>query len=334
VKQFDESAREIVLEEVCLLLRQFYFGERLARGSLDRVLFLPDLVGTNPRAGLRSVRFLDIQRKGNSQKALLRLLEDRVKQRFGLTLAACGTTPAHYVYLDDCLYTGNTLYHDLKEWLPNAAPNTTLHVVLFGLHTQARDYQTGRLKSLLQPKKVSLKFWTTHTFHNKPEQAARYDCLWPRWMPADEGVSRYAQRVAARATEKGWKPRLLRPNGVPNVEHPFSTPAARDVVEEQFFKAGVKIIGFTASPKPEMRPFGYEVLESFGFGALFVSYRNISNNCPLALWYGDPQARSGPLSKWYPLFLRQANEAAGSRPPAVGVPSFEVDGPADDEIPF
>src|SRR5262249_19028590 len=155
--------------------------------------------------------------------------------------------PAHYVYLDDCLYTGNTFYHDIKDWLPKASPNTTLHVILFGLHTQARDYQADRLKSL-QPRKVSLKFWTTHTFHNKADQAARYDCLWPRWMPADEGVTGYVQRVAARAKEKNGKPRMLRPNAAPDVEYAFSTPSARDVVEEQFFKAGVKIISFAASP--------------------------------------------------------------------------------------
>src|SRR4051794_36101924 len=71
VNQFDELARETLLEEVSLLLRQFYFTERLAYQSLDRLLFLPDLVGTNPRDGLRRVRFLDIQRKGQSQKALL-----------------------------------------------------------------------------------------------------------------------------------------------------------------------------------------------------------------------------------------------------------------------
>ena len=56
---------------------------------------------------------------------------------------------------------------------------------------------------------------------------------------------------------------------------------------------------------------GYEYLESFGFGATFISYRNIANNCPLALWWGDPDApASHPFSKWYPLFSHKANESA------------------------
>ena len=46
------------------------------------------------------------------------------------------------------------------------------------------------------------------------------------------------------------------------------------------------------------RPLGNMVLETFGFGALVVTFRNCPNNAPLALWAGDP---------WYPLFPRKTN---------------------------
>ena len=276
--------------------------------------------------------FLDIQRNGQSQKTLLRELETRMKQRFGLPLKSCGDPPSHYVYLDDCLYTGHTLIYDIKAWVPQAVAGTALNIVLFGIHTAGRDYATKELRPLLQPRKMTLRFWTTHTFHNSRIQPVRYDCLWPRWMPADDAVVEYVGRVMQRTQEIGLKRplKLLRANVDPAPEYGFSSAAARDVVEEQFFKAGVKIIGFAASPKPEMRPLGYEKLESVGFGAVFVCYHNIANNAPLALWYGDPQAKTGPLSRWYPLFPRRPNEPARSR-------ASDLEGPVPGEekvIPF
>jgi hypothetical protein len=73
--------------------------------------------------------------------------------------------------------------------------------------------------------------------------------------------------------------------------------------------AGVHIVSLSKDPKPQMRPLGYDTLLTLGFGGLLITYRNISNNCPLALWWGDPDApENHPLSQWYPLFPRRINE--------------------------
>lgn len=34
---------------------------------------------------------------------------------------------------------------------------------------------------------------------------------------------------------------------------------------------------------------GYDNRISFGFGAFFATYMNMSNNCPLAYWWGGQQ---------------------------------------------
>jgi hypothetical protein len=95
---------------------------------------------------------------------------------------------------------------------------------------------------------------------------------------------------------------------VPARETLFSSPAAREVVERTFMRAGAYIVSLPANPKVQMRPLGYEYLESLGFGSVVVTYRNVANNCPLALWWGDPsKPPSHPLSKWYPLFPRRVN---------------------------
>jgi hypothetical protein len=84
----------------------------------------------------------------------------------------------------------------------------------------------------------------------------------------------------------------------------FTSPEAREVVERAFLKAGAMLVCAAKNPAESMRPLGFEKLISLGFGSMFITYRNISNNCPLALWYGDP-SKSGPLSLWYPLFPRK-----------------------------
>ena len=47
---------------------------------------------------------------------------------------------------------------------------------------------------------------------------------------------------------------------------------------------------------------------SLGFGAFFATCFNISNNCPLAFWWGDLWSLSSEtLGKWYPLLPREVN---------------------------
>ena len=58
-------------------------------------------------------------------------------------------------------------------------------------------------------------------------------------------------------------------------------------------------------PSEMLKPLGYSLFDP-GFGSMFVTYRNCPNNCPLALWYGNPEYPSNhPFSRWYPLFPRK-----------------------------
>ena len=50
-----------------------------------------------------------------------------------------------------------------------------------------------------------------------------------------------------------------------------------------------------------IRPLGATLLKTFGFGSTIVTFRNCANNCPPALWAGDP---------WIPLFPRSTNSDA------------------------
>ena len=78
----------------------------------------------------------------------------------------------------------------------------------------------------------------------------------------------------------------------------FSSEEARNLLEQEFLKAGVKIRQECPNLGDTQRPLGHSTLVTLGFGSLLITFRNCPNNAPLALWVGDP---------WYPLFPRTTN---------------------------
>ena len=85
----------------------------------------------------------------------------------------------------------------------------------------------------------------------------------------------------------------------------FASEEDRQILERSLLWAGQKIVGLSSHPSPRLKPLGYSRFAP-GFGSLFVTYRNCSNNCPLALWWGDPAyPTSHPLGNWYPLVQRK-----------------------------
>ncbi len=133
--------------------------------------------------------------------------------------------------------------------------------------------------------------------------------LWPERIVDDQAVHSYTTELAAFFTEKGWSANdLFRPATIPGEETLFSSPQARKVVERAFLKKGIQLATAGRQRAESIRPLGFEKISSLGFGTFFVTYRNIANNCPLVLWWGDPNLpATHPLGKWYPLFPRSTN---------------------------
>ena len=94
-----------------------------------------------------------------------------------------------------------------------------------------------------------------------------------------------------------YKPHLRTPGQVGG-KGIFSSDEARQLLEEEFLKAGVRIRQMCPNLNKYQRPLGNMLLETLGFGSLIVTFRNCPNNAPLALWAGDP---------WHPLFPRTTN---------------------------
>ncbi len=295
VCQFAPADQVTILEEMRALLQAYYVSREDARYFLAGLLRHPDLFGRDVRAGLRATRFLQIQRKGQSQADLLVLVDEILQAEHGLRLAECGAQPRAYVYLDDCLFSGETALQDLKDALHSFAPRTTLHLVVIAAYWRGLDRLRGELDPLARRAGLTVKYWRAHEFYDIADVPTRYDALWPRPSAVDGPVQAYLKTLPGR------RPRdLFRPDGVPFEDTLFSSATARDVVERAFLQVGARLVLQSRVPNPYQRPLGYEKAPSLGFGAFLVTYRNCPNNCPLVLWWGV-------ANRWYPLFRRKTN---------------------------
>jgi hypothetical protein len=307
---FTEQYQLTILSEMDRILGRFYINRERAVAFCQNIIKRQATFGADLGAGVAATKFLQIQRKGSSQNELLELLAEAVRQEYGLVLAHCGADPSRYLYLDDCIYSGNTIAHDLEDWLPQARERVPLTILTFGSHSigVSRLYKVQR--RFMQEKHIAIDFLSAKNLQlrNNPFREGNVsDCYWPRELAGVNDAADYIAELRRRREGQQYGPRLYRPNGNPHREEIFSSAEARDTIEYAFLKAGLHIMSLPQNANQHMRPMGYEYLESLGFGALPVFYRNISNNAPLALWWGDPN-EGYPLNQWRPLFLRKPNE--------------------------
>lgn len=113
----------------------------------------------------------------------------------------------------------------------------------------------------------------------------------PTVLPDDDDLQNYVQSE----TKFPFEPR---PPGGRLRNNIFSSENGRQLLEKELLLAGVRIRSFCANPSQSMRPLGFGSF-NIGFGSTIVTYRNCPNNCPLALWWGDPNASPyHPFNHW------------------------------------
>lgn len=71
IRQFDEELQVPILREMDHVLKQTYFSRSETSRFLERVFKTQKLVGDDPCAFFRGVRFLDIQGEGPARKKCL-----------------------------------------------------------------------------------------------------------------------------------------------------------------------------------------------------------------------------------------------------------------------
>jgi hypothetical protein len=186
--QFDAADQLTILEEVDALLRKYYVSRSIARDFVRGLLTNANIIGADLAAGVKQTHFLRVSRKGSSQNELLAVVDELLQELFGLRTQACGADPTQYLYLDDCLFSGNTAWHDLHPWLPHATTGTKLNVVFFAMHSYGLRYLRNNLDAETNARSITTSYWGVHQIKNRPWETQAYECLWPRIIAGDPHV--------------------------------------------------------------------------------------------------------------------------------------------------
>lgn len=294
VKQFDAAVQIPILQEMDHVLKRTYISRKRAEKFLEIVFETEKLVGDDPCAFWKSVKFLDIQDRGNSQKAMLELfgtiLEERCKHQIGDD----PTVPNTFVYLDDAIFTGNHVRYNFEKWIANEAPKkAAVYIITIAQYTLGQSYANKEIKKAAEKngKEIDFRWWCGMNLENHQNNITTSDVLWPTEIPDDHWVKAYIATLKYKL--------LSRPAGSVGKGKIFSSDEGRQLLEQEFLKAGAKIRDKSFSNTADsVRPLGHMSLESLGFGSMIVTFRNCPNNAPLVLWAGDP---------WVPLFPRITN---------------------------
>ena len=319
ISQFDPGARTPMLEELDHILKQTYFSKSKLQNWLNMLASAPDFVGATPTAFWSGTSILRLQSRGTSQGDVSSLLEQVVAFKWRVTIGS----PAgggSFIYLDDFIFTGNTAVADLSSWIASTAPATIdLRVVLVAVHTYGEYYLRKQLEKAAATagKALTLSIWRSGVFEDRKADVDRAEVFRPTMTSAvgDPDVDAYIAELVALG-----RPPVLRPAGAMPTTGVFKASASRDVLERELLRAGAKLRARCASPKRVMRPLGFSTLDTLGFGATVVTYRNCPNNAPLALWWGDAATSSGALA-WYPLLPRRQPTSTSSWLAALRNPS-------------
>lgn len=301
--QFTPEQQLPFLREFNHVIKKTFITRKNMKDFLLSLVTNQKLAGNDAKNFWSSANFLNIQQNGQSQKEMLKLFSKCLKKECELDLDECGENDGDFIYIDDVIFSGNRVGNDLEQWIVHDAPQLAkVHVIVAAIHSGGEYWVKNRLNRVIEKsgKRIDISYWRAIEIENRKWFKNTSEVLWPTIAPDVPEVNAYM----ALDERFPFEPR--QPSAA--VISPFSSETGRQVLESEFLIAGAKIRAMSENPKPSMRPLGYSQF-SVGFGSMIVSYRNCPNNCPLAMWWGDPDAASGALH-WYPLLQREGYSSA------------------------
>ena len=287
IRQFDADVQVPMLRELDYVFKRTYVSKAKAQQLFNVV------VDHYPCDFWRSAHLLSVQEHGSSQAEIRELVGLVLKEKCGPDIDYTGIDGGDFVYLDDAIFTGERVMRDLSAWIRGSAPHgATVRLMAIATHRYAIyqiDAGNENFNALKKQKEIDVRIARFHefVFENRRAHRNQSDVLWP---------------IAEVYDSPAFQPRIP----LQRVSRVFSSEQGRQLLEKEFLEAGQNIRGFANDPSPRLKPLGFSPFEP-GFGSLFVTFRNCPNNCPLALWYGNPSSypESHPLGRWYPLFPRK-----------------------------
>jgi len=291
IEQFPSKTRQPILEELAFLLNKTYIDSNAMKVYVDKVI-----EKLSKQDNLENYHFLNFKKNGNSRLQLLELIKvnNCINQNIEQT--------NKFVYIEDVLYTGNTLIKDLEFWVKEYLNNDTsliegIWIFYHSIHTSNIKYVKGRLKELFGNIPI---YWNCifNVYDNKHISNDNYDAFSIMNNKLSEKSISYAEKLKKEKPNVTFFRKKSRKPG-----KFISSASSREIMERYFYEKGVEI--FDNVTKTQFRPLGYHYLYSLGFGATTITHWNCPNNAPLVLWWGNPE--HSYLGDWYPLFPRIVN---------------------------
>lgn len=304
VNQFEELDRTFVLTELLYVLKQgIYVSKEKAKQILwEFVIKASEYYDYQSiESFLRSAHFISSQNPVKSQSVILALLEGIIQDNVGLTLNECGTLGIkHYIYLDDVLASGGTFKMGIKKFIDDndllsdfVDGKITFLAYFFCLHTWGTDNTRYSLKMLFNENNFFLnkeKFiiGAYYKIENSIKGfKEKLNLVYPEKSKPEYDVF-LASLVHATAQEN----KAFRNSSDPFKETFFSSKENRLRLEKVFLDKGLMIIASIQDEASRLKhkPLGktYQSYKTFGTGTLFFTWRNISNTCPIVLWWDNP----------------------------------------------
>jgi len=284
IQQFPSKEQDPLLDALIHVFENTYISRSKMKSFLGELANSRNISkGKDPKEFWKSANLLNIQKGGNSQSDILALFDEVLQRVHNLKAADVGSQDGSFFYLDDCIGTGNRVRHDIAAWLESAnlPDEIDLHIitaVLFNgsywIESKLKETATAKGKN------ITITKWRLDTFQMENRRAYRNnaDVLWPTAIPDDTAVQAYAEQL-----RRLGHPPTLRSHtaAVPSF---YKNSEQKELLERLFLVRGCEIRQDNSYLPDNVRPLGYHNLDCFGFGSLFVTYRNCPNNCPISLW--------------------------------------------------
>ena len=298
IRQFDEKDRYVVLTETFHALNNSYYKIDKIRAFCKRVLKC-----LHKRTSLENYSFICAETAGQSQKLLLNEMTIIAKSEYGIDIQTTDKTSELKeicIYVDDGLYTGCKARTDLLRFVRTVS-HKEIVVFLIVAYSNNLEYTKEIVQEAGHNNNNEVLWNIEKVFKNDKKTVGHFDTVWPHSdVLRNKYIRQYGNKIAAS------RKTTYLTHGDEYQESLFTNPETEKIVSSAFLTKGFEIIGNISEEK--FRPLGFDNNVSFGFGSFFATDFNISNTCPLVLWWGTIEETGiAALDCWYPLLPRRSN---------------------------